>query len=32
MKLNNSIKASAHGLFLNEEYSFILKIGLSAWF
>jgi hypothetical protein len=34
MKLNYSIKASADGLFLNEEYFciLILKIGVSTWF
>jgi hypothetical protein len=33
-KLDYSIKASAHGLFLMKEYICILrsKIGVSAWF
>ena len=33
-KLDYSIKTSAHGLFLNEEYYriLILKMGVSIWF
>jgi hypothetical protein len=33
-KLNYSIKAGAHGLFLKKKYFclLILKIGVSSWF